>query len=264
MDSNHKLEGAVETLQRWCAKHPRWKNVVIDRKQGGSGYIRAQSVRDGEVLWSTKIDLDVRGRRGKPEVEPNALKHLVLAEGEVKVQPLRAIIARKIEKTFSERREGRDLYDLGWLLAKHPEEFGVEMRTRVAEALITEVGEGYGLWHTALEEDKAVQRAKPREVLENIWDTASNDPHVVGGEYPESQLKVRGRSIARGTADAVLAGPDGTANALIIAEGPLNEVCRTVARYGLEEKGKVLEIERTLEQSLAQARAAERARTRDG
>lgn len=98
------------------------------------------------------------------------------------------------------------------------------------------------------------------DILEAAWNTAINEPRIVLQEIGGGHAVVRGLSVERGTADIVVVDTHETKRAVIVEEGPLQKVCGEMRRYGLEEEGKVLQIERTLEQSLAQARA----RRRDG
>ena len=263
LDTNQALPDPVETLQKWCSRQPKWKNVSMDRKQMGRGYIRARYETEEGTEWYTKVDLDTVGGNPQRAVREKELITLERSGGRIRVQPLAAIVRRKIEKTFGERREGRDLYDLGWLLAKHPEGFAPGQRVQIAQQLLQEISDGYDDWSEALKEDKAVQRAKPNQILEAVWQTAVNDPHLVKGEHPGGWIQVRGRNVTNGTADVVVIGHDGEPKAVVVRETDLGEACKTVLRYDLEEKGKVLQIERTLEQSLAEARAMEKTRTRE-
>ena len=261
LDTNKALPDPVGTLQKWCSGQPKWKNISMDRKQQGRGYIRARYETEEGTEWYTKVDLDTVGDNPQRAVRERELITLEGSGGRIRVQPVAAIVRRKIQKTFGERREGRDLYDLGWLLAKHPEGFATEHRVQIAQQLLKEISDGYDDWSEALKEDKAVQRANPDQILEAVWQTAANDPHLVKGEHPGSWIQIRGRSVTNGTADVVVVGHDGEPKAVVVGEMDLGEACKTVVRYGLKEKGEVLQIERTLEQSLAEARAMEKTRT---
>lgn len=260
IDMERVPQDVVETLQRWCDRSTRWKGSTVDRKQRGRGYIRVVPP-EGEGKWTTKIDLaqwadktSGQGRGGNSLVEG---RRLGIGNEEIPVQPLNAIAQRKIEKALGERREGRDLYDLVWLMAKHPEAFDAHERGQTARRICSELANGYDQWEEAVAEDRAVNSVDTKEVLDAAWLTAINEPMVVVQEEG-GRVQIRGQHVGRGTADAVAVGRDEKPYALIIPEGRLSETCEAVRRYGLEEPGKVLEIERTLERSLEEARARSR------
>ena len=255
MDSNGSLPGVVEELQKFCKNSTKWKQVRVDRKQGGRGFIRANMYDGEKILWGTKVDLDDVGGDKARRVNPQATKLVETTGGKFRVQPLEAIVQRKIDKTFTDRCEGRDLYDLTWLMANHPEAFPYRVRYECALKIADGLSGDYEMWETAVREDQALQRARPRDVIEAAWQTAINEPWRVRAEIPDSYAVVRGLSVAKGTADVVITSASGERTAKIITERPLGDACRELMKFGLDEKGRVLEIERTLEQALANARA---------
>ena len=249
---------AVETLQKWCDRSNEWKGTKVDRKQQGRGYIRVLATKE-KGAWRTKVDLAAGARAELEHGEP--LREIAVEDTAVPVQPLTAIARRKMAKALGERREGRDLYDLVWLMAKHPEAFEGRQREYAARRITQELtGGDYNAWMEALRDDRAVQMGSAEDILEAAWNTAVNEPRIVLQEIGGGHAVVRGLSVERGTADIVVVDTHETKRAVIVEEGPLQKVCGELRRYGLEEEGKVLQIERTLEQSLAQARA----RRRDG
>ena len=255
MDVNKALPGVVEELQKFCRKSRKWQRVRIDQKQGGRGFIRASMYDEREqLLWGTKVDLDIVGQEKHRRVNPRGTKLMATTAGEFRVQPLEVIVRRKIDKAFTDRCEGRDLYDLTWLMANHPEAFPHGVRHQCAIRITNGVTTDHDMWETALREDQALQDADPGQVIEAAWTTALNEPQLVAAEIPDSYPQVRGLNATTGTADVIIKSGTSDKAARIISERPLKDACSELNKYGLLETGMVLQIERTLEQALANAR----------
>ena len=231
----------AETIRRAIAKS-RWnKRVQVDVKQGGRGYIRIRRHDgSGDPQWETKVDVRRHGgTSGRAPIRDQDVIEVRDGGHRWQVYRLEKLARIKVEK-IGRRTQGRDLYDLGWILATHPEAFDRESREALCRKLQEEIVERYEIWHTMLGRDRAIQGTDPDEVLKAIWETACHEPGLVVEECRRGPAAmhdpgIEARLLEDGRVQVQIRDRRGGRAVALSAPGTLDQAHEFLVRYGHAE-----------------------------
>lgn len=232
LDTDRPIPGL--DLVREAAERSEWRGrLEIDRKQRGRGYIRVRTIgRSGsEQGWDTKVDIRVAGQGGRPPIPHRETLVYQTAEGPIRTYSL-AELARLKRAKLERREEGRDLYDNGWLLARHPEVYPQQARIDLCRTLIAHLDDEPRAL-ARLRADRVVHNADPEAVYLTLLECALNDPGLIAAQMDRPRLIVQDAD-PQSEARALLL--ERNANAVIVARKPTPEdLSEELVRYALRD-----------------------------